>query len=734
MRRRTFLIGAAAITGGVAFGAYRIAAPHANPLLADLKPGEAAFTPYIKITSEGIILITPHAETGQGAQTMQAALIAEELDVDLDEVTLSFGAPDPAYYNTALAGDAAPFAPFDTGATATAARGAMGAAFKTLGLMITGGSTSAPDSYAKLRHAGAIARETLKRAAAEEAGVDIAALATKGGAVILPDGMRVPYTALAARAARTPLADPPLRDPSDWRILGKPFVHHTNMAKSTGTQVYGIDRTLPGMLHAAIRLSPRRSAVQTVDDTAARAMRGVSDVLEITGGLAVLADNTWRAFQAAGALEVTWAPAPYPAEMDAHWQAVTSSFTGDHLDRTWRAEGTLPADMDAPMEYRAPYLAHAPLEPLSALIRVDENAAEVWAGHQMPRFAQGRIAEIAGCRPEDVTFHNQITGGSFGHRLELDFLTHAAEIAMQRRGTPIKLTYLREEDFRADYLRPLGMARAQGAVEDGRVTAFSLDIAMPSVTASQMGRLGLPAAGPDPQIAAGAWVMPYAIPALHVRAFRVEGLAPVSSWRAVGASSAGFFAEGALDELIHRAGADPMLERLRLCNNRVHRKALEAVAEMSDWGAKRPDGTGLGVALVESFGVPCAQVVEVQQTAGGIRIIRVWAAADVGRILDPVNFEAQVQGGIIWGLGHAMNAEVTFAGGAPEQENYDTHPGMRLWQCPEIEVRGLENGPVLRGIGEPGVPPAPPALANAIFAATGTRLREMPFQRQIEFA
>ncbi|MFY9237818.1 MAG: molybdopterin cofactor-binding domain-containing protein [Roseovarius sp.] len=731
MRRRAFLIGAVAITGGVAFGAYRLARPHGNPLLAGLKPGEAAFTPYIKITEVGITLITPHAETGQGAQTMQAALIAEELDVELDQVTLSFGAPDPAYYNTALASDAAPFAPFDTGLVAEAARGVMGTAFKALGVMVTGGSTSAPDSYVKLRHAGAVARETLKRAAADETGLDIATLVTKGGAVILPDGTRLPYTALAARAASTPLADPSLRDPSDWRILGKPFSRHDTVPKSTGTQVYGIDQTLPGMLHAAIRLSPRRSALESYDATAARAMRGVEDVLEIPGGLAVLADNTWRAFKAAEALEVTWAPAPYPPEMDAHWQAVSESFTDERLDRAWRSDGTLP-EMDEALEYRAPYVAHAPLEPLSAMIRVEDAHAEVWAGHQMPRFAQDKIAEIVGCNPEDVTFHNQMTGGSFGHRLEMDFLKHAAQIAIRRPGTPIKLTYRREEDFRTDYLRPLGIARAQGAVENGRVTALSLDIAMPSTTASQMGRLGQPAPGPDPQIVAGAWVMPYAIPALHVRAFRVPELAPVSSWRAVGASSAGFFAESALDELIHRAGAEPMDERLRLCQSPVHRKTLEAVAEMSDWGT-RADGIGLGVALVESFGVPCAQVVEVMQTPEGLKVTRVWAAADVGRVLDPVNFEAQVSGGIIWGLGHAMSAEVTFADGAPAQENYDTHPGMRLWQCPRIEVRGLENGPTLRGIGEPGVPPAPPALANAIFAATGQRLRQMPFSHYVDF-
>jgi len=253
------------------------------------------------------------------------------------------------------------------------------------------------------------------------------------------------------------------------------------------------------------------------------------------------------------------------------------------------------------------------------------------------------------------------------------------------------------------------------------------------VTASQAGRLGQPAPGPDSQIPAGAWNMPFAIPNLRVRGYKVPELAPISSWRSVGASTAGFFAEGFLDELIHAAGADQMDERIRLCNNDIHRKVLQTVAEMSGWGSDLGPRRGRGVALVESFGVPVAEVVEVTDTDQGIKIDKVFVAADVGKVIDPINFDNLVKGGVVWGLGHAMNCEITYSDGIAEQTNFHAHEGMRMHQCPAIEVHGLENAPKIRGIGEPPVPPAAPALANAIFAATGQRLREMPFNKFIDF-
>ena len=745
LTRRALLAGSAAIVGGVAFGTYKIATPHKNPLLNDLAPNETSFNPHIKITNDAITLVVNHADKGQGVQSAQAVLIAEELDVDLDQVTLTFGRPDPAYYNTAMASEAVPFMSFDQGFVAETLRAAAGGAIKLMGLQLTGGSTSIPDQFDKLRFAGAVARETLKQAACSLHNVPIAQLRTEKGAVILPDGTRLAYTALAQHAAGiAPVTDVVLRDPHEWRLIGQTQPRTDMPAKITGQQKFGIDLTLPGMVHATVRTNPRKGAgMRRVDATKARAMRGVQDVFEITNGVAVIADNTWRAFQAANAIAVDWAPATYPAEQDDHWAEVAASFTPDRLDRAWRSDGA-PEDHLAETpetapdgiltaEYRAPYVAHAPLEPLSALVLIKDGEVDVWTGHQAPGFLIEKVSEQTGVPVGNVRFHNQFMGGSFGHRLELAFVLQAVEVAQRVPGTPVKMTYSREEDFAQDFPREIGMARAQGRVGGGQVQALGLDIASPSPVSSQMGRLGMPVPGPDMQIVAGAWNMPYVVPHLRVRGYRVPELAPVSSWRSVGASIAGLFGESFLDELIHAAGADPMAERLRLVNHPVHRAVLEAVAEMSNWGSALPANAGRGVALVESFGVPTATVVEVHATDAGIKIMQAWVAADVGRVVDPGNLESQLSGGAIWGLGHAMNAEITYADGMAEQENYYDHAGMRLHQCPKVTVRALENAKTLRGAGEPAVPPAAPALANAIFAATGQRLRQMPFNNDIDF-
>ncbi|WP_299405030.1 molybdopterin cofactor-binding domain-containing protein [uncultured Roseobacter sp.] len=739
MTRRGLMIGAAAIAGGVAFGTYRVMTPHANPLAKGLAPDAASFNPFVRVTPQGITLIAQHVDVGQGAASMQAALIAEEMDIAFGQFEIEQARPDPAYYNTAMADEAVPFMSTDTGRVAETMRGAMGAMIKLMGTQVTGGSTSVPDSFDKLRRAGAVARETLKAAAAVETGVPVDELRTSQAAVILPDGTEIAYTALAATAATLePVTDVALRDASAWQLIGKPMRRLDIVAKSTGQQTYGIDLKIDGMVLGAVRCNPRKGgALNGFDASAAEAMRGVQQIVPLANGVAVIAENTWYALQALEVIDYDWGPAPYPAEQDDHWAAVAQAFAPDALDRVWRDDGDASSAVtdtpDVTVEYRAPYVAHQPLEPLSAVVRVTETQADVWASHQMPRFVQQRVAEQTGLAADQVVFHNQFAGGSFGHRLEFDNIDRATEVAMQLKGTPVKLMFSREEDFAQDYPRQIGMARAKGAVQDGQVTALDLEIATPSAVRSQMGRVGLPVPGPDTQIAAGAWNAPYAIPHFRVAAYAAPELALTSSWRSVGASTAGFFGESALDEVIHAAGADPMAERLRLVNDPVAKAVLEAVAEMSNWGSALSAGKGRGVALVNSFGVPVAEVIEVTQTAEGLRIDHVYVAADVGRIVDPVNFENQVQGGVIWGLGHAINSEITFSDGQVEQSNYYDAEGMRLYQAPEIHVRGLENAEKIRGIGEPPVPPAAPALANAIFAATGQRIREMPFNRHIDF-
>lgn len=737
--RRAFLVGSAAVAGGVAFGTYLLVRTPENPNLADLAEGAASFNPWVRIDASGVTLITPHADIGQGAASMQAALIAEEMDLEWADFDIDFGRPAPAYWNTAMGSEGAPLLPWDDSFGARTMRTAMDGLMKVIGMQGTGGSTSTPDSFVKLREAGAMARETLKLAASARMGVAVADLRTEAGAVHLPDGTLIPYTELAAEAARIePVQGTPLRDPSTWRLIGQEMPRLDIMAKTTGAPIYGIDLELPGMARASVRMNPRKGgALNGFDVSTAEAMPGVERILEIPGGVAVIASNTWYAMQALDAIEYDWGPAPYAPEQTDHWAALEAGFTDEHLDSEWLNIGDVEADMPGAQvleaEYRVPYVAHQPLEPLNAIVLVEDDCVQVWTGHQMPRFLQQQIAAITGHDAEQVTLHNQYSGGSFGHRLELDYVKQATHIAMQMRGTPVKMTYSREEDFAQDFPRQITMGRGRGAVLDGQVISYDTQIASPSVLRSQTGRLGQSLPGPDSQIAAGIWQQPYGFENARMRAYAVEGLSPVSSWRSVGASANGFVGESFLDELIHAAGADPLEERIRLCTlDDISRRVLEAVGEMSNWGDALPDGTGRGVALVHAFGVPCAEVVEVTSTDLGIKINRVWVAADVGRVVDPVNFDNIVKGGVIWGLGHAINSEITYTDGIADQTNFHAHEGLRMHQTPEIVVRGFENGPV-RGIGEPPVPPAPPALANAIFAATGQRIREMPFWNHIDF-
>ncbi len=738
--RRSFLIGSAAIAGGVAFGVYAARKPFENPNLDELPEGSASFNPWVIVDSQKVQLIAPHADKGQGVFSAQAALICEELDIELDQVEVSFGMPDKAYYNTAITDAMAGYPLYDTSPTAERMRGILGGVVKlAMPMMATGGSSAIPDSYDKLRKAGAVARETLKQAASQQSGVPVEQLKTARGAVILPDGTELAYTKLAGVAATiAPVTDVALRDPKDWRLLGKPMPRLDMVEKSTGTLTYGIDFRTKGMLHATVKVNPRQGGVMnSYDASAAKGMPGVQKILEITGGVAVVADNTWNAIQAANAIEFDWGAAPYPAEQAEHWEHLAGIFTEDHLNAEARVEGDVEAaeGEEVSGEYRSPYIAHAPLEPLNATMLVTDERVDIWTGHQVQTMLEQIIADITGHDVENVHLHNHFIGGSFGHRLEFDFVKQTAEIANQMRGTPVQMTYSREEDFAHDFPRHITMGRGVAKHKDGQITSLDVQIAGQSVLRSQMGRMGMSMPGPDTQLHEGAWDAPnFNLPNLRVRSYVTEELAPVSSWRAVGAGPNVFIYETLLDEAIHAAGADPLQERIRLMGHEVSVKVLEAVGEMCSWnGPKIGENRGRGVAYGFSFGVATVAVVEVTNTEAGIKLDHVWLAADVGQVIDPVNLENLAQGGIVFGLGHAINCEITYADGMAEQANYYDHEGMRMWQCPPITFRALQNSPKIRGLGEPPIPPSAPALGNAIFAATGQRIREMPFNKHIDF-
>ncbi|MBJ3763495.1 xanthine dehydrogenase family protein molybdopterin-binding subunit [Maribius pontilimi] len=734
--RRTFLIGSAAVAGGVAFGTYLVVRDPKNPLLDFVSEREAAITPYVILDATGVTLVTPRAELGQGATSLQAALLAEEMDLDWQSIRTVPGPPSPAYYNAVVAGEGLPIAATDDGYLARTGRAAGGALAKVLGLQITGGSSTVPDAFDKLRAAGAVAREVIVSAAAAETGLDRDTLHTEAGHVVLPDGTRLPYGALALAAARIPVPDEvALRDPSEWRLLGTEFTGLETRAKSTGQARFGIDFDLPGMLYAAIRQPPVQGSIATkIDDSAARAVRGVEDVVRLTSGIAVIATSTYPAMKAAKALRIIWSDVA-GEDSSRTFGRLAAAITADARDSRFRDDGTLPdRAADMAQTYTVPYLAHAPLEPMSATAQFADGVLRIWTSTQVPLFLRDKAADLVGVAKDAVEVTVLPGGGSFGRRLELDYALQAAELATRTQGRPVKLTWTREEDMTHDFPRPAALAEARGWVADGRVQALDLAIAAPSTAASQMGRLGFPSAGPDVAIVAGAWDQPFAPPAIRVTGYRAPEAVGVSSWRSVGASANVFFHESALDELIHAAGADPLAERLRLCTHAPSIRVLEEVGALSDWGSSLPDGHGRGVAFCLSFGVSVAEVVEVATTARGIKLIRAFAVAELGRVLDPVNCENQMQGGLAWGLGHAMFAKLTYKDGVPQQTNFDSYRALRMPQCPDLVVRALETTDRIRGIGEPTVPPAAPALANAIFAATGQRIRALPLADHIAFA
>ena len=732
--RRTFLIGSAAVVGGVAFGVWSYRKPLENPLTTD---EGGVITPYVLINAEGVTIITPRAEMGQGIHSTLAALVAEELDLPWDQVRVMHGPPAKAYYNSALLKEAVPFAPTDQSWLAETARDAMAIPAKFLGVQMTGGSTSIPDGFDKMRAAGAVARAALVAAASREWGIAASELTTENGFVLAPDGQRLSYLALAARAAEAPLPDaPPLKPRSAWKLLGTSLPRVDMAGKATGTATYAGDIRLPGTVFATVKRNPAQGAAMIrYDAKSAETMAGVIKIVPLDDGVAVVARTTWEAFQAADAIVFEWGAAPYAKTSQEMREQIAASFTADALEGTWRDQGDVgqPAEQTLEAEYTVPHLAHATMEPQQATALYTAGRLRIWAGSQAPGFARDKAAAVVGLPPDQVDFETTLLGGGFGRRGEYDISVQAAAIAKAMEGTPVVVTWSREEDMSHGMYRPMATGRVQAGLSKERITRFDFATAAPSIMESFGARMGLPAAGADQTLVQGAWEMPYDIPNYRVAAYRAPKSVPLGFWRSVGASYNAFFHDSAIDELAHLAGADPLEFRLAHLDHDPSRQVLRAVAEMSNWSQPR-QGRALGVAYAFSFGVPAAEVIEVEDTPDGIRITNAWAAVDVGIALDPRNIEAQVSGAMVFGLSAAIRGEITFADGAVEQQNFWDYEPMRMGQTPAIEVRILESGNQITGIGEPGTPPAAPALANALFALKGQRARSLPLSKHFTFA
>lgn len=750
--RRTFLIGTGVIAGGLAVGFYAASRPWPNPLEDELAEGETTFNPYVLVGRDGrITVIVPRAEMGQGVTTTLAALVAEELGVPVSAVIVEHGPASGAYYNSAAMEDSGPFPLFAESFVAETSRKVSKQLGRVLGLQITGGSTSVRDAFDKMRHAGAMARHLLFAAASGELGVSTDTLSFEGTDIAGPEGKRVAIAEIApAAAALEPPANIALKDPSEWAILGRSQPRIDALAKVTGAPIFGIDVDLPDMVHGTVRMSPRFGAgIRTADTTAAESMPGVIKIVRLEThygtGFGVIAETTWAAFKAAEAIELEWDDAPYPRDSEAIMNVFRKAATGDWRGSSWRDDGDVetafadaPSDSVLTADYEVPYLAHAAMEPMNATAQFRDGKLEIWAPNQAPTLLQMVCGELVGVDADAVTVNTTYLGGGFGRRAEADFAIYATLLAKEAEGRPVKVTWTREEDTSHDAYRPAAAGRFRARVgSDGMPEAVDMRIATPSIMKSVGKRLfpSLPMGGPERLLTEGAFDQPYKIPNYRVTGIETAVAIPVGFWRSVGNSFNGFFHESFLDEIAEKGGQDPIEMRLKLMADYPLAVAvMEKLAEISGWGESLPSGKAKGVAFTLSFGSWVGEVVQVAQSPDGIRVEKVWAAAEIGRALDPGIVMAQFESAIVFGLSSAIGQEISFSDGMVEQQNFYDFDALRIGQCPEIELAILENGDKLGGVGEIGTPPVIPALANAVYALTGQRIRKLPLNREVDFA
>jgi isoquinoline 1-oxidoreductase beta subunit len=715
MSRRHLLFASAAAGGGFLLGLHLDAVPRV--LAAAANGAEPAFAPnaFIRIGSDGrVTLIMCQVEMGQGTYTSMPMLLAEELEVGLDQVHLEHAPPDDKLYANPALGD-----------------------------QETGASTSVRMFYEPLRRAGATARTMLVAAAAQSWKVDPASCRAQRGVVThTPSGRKRSYGALAETAAKLPVpAQVALKNPKDFKLIGTPAKRLDTPAKVNGTAQYGIDVRLPGLRIATVAASPVVGGkVVSVDDTKARAIKGVRQIVRLDDAVAVVADNMWAASQGLAALEIRWDDGPNGTINTAdvvRGLAAAAQSPGVIV----RNEGDAPAVLaGAPNKvesvYEAPFLAHATMEPMNCTVRLSPDLCEIWTGTQVITRAQRGAARVTGLPPDRVIVHNHFLGGGFGRRLEFDNVPQAVRIAQQVDG-PVKVIWSREEDIQHDVYRPSYYDRMSAAVNaQGQPTAWMHRIVGPAILARY-----LPAAfkdGIDPDAVDSAEQLLYDIPAIRVEFVRhEEPVLNTGFWRGVGNTHNNFVIESFMDELAAAAKQDPVAYRRGLLHKSPRAQAvLDAASAASGWGKPVAEGRGRGVSVLYcSWGSYLAAIAEVSVSkAGEVRVHRVVCAVDCGTVVNPDTVKAQIEGGIIFGISGALWGEVTLERGRVQQSNFHDVRVLRINEAPAIEVHLVRNLEAPGGIGEPGTAVTAAALANAVFAATGKRIRKLPLENQLRSA
>ncbi len=706
--RRGLLGGGAALVLGFALPATGLAANRKKALKTAARAGVvtavAQFQPsaWLRITPDNrVTVVCGSAEMGQGVLTAIPMLVAEELDADWAQVRVEQAPADKAYNNPLF------------------------------GMQATGGSTTVRAHWEPVRKAGAAARAMLVAAAAEQWKVSADQCRTEAGHVISASGKKLSYGALALAAAKLPVPEnPPLKAAKDFKILGQPKRRLDTPAKLNGSAKYGIDVVVPGMLVAVMARAPQPGAkVRTLDDSAAKAVRGVKQVISIPHGVAVLAEGYWAARKGRDALKIDW---DLGALADLSTEKITAQLTEGA-----RAGGSVaiakgdsrPASATRVVEatYSVPYLAHATMEPLNCTAWVRGEDVDIWAGTQSQGPVQGILGQVAQVQPARVKVHTMMLGGGFGRRFASDFVIDATLLS-KLSGKPVKLIYSREDDMMAGFYRPAAVAHFSGALDaQGALKSLTAGVSSPSIMAAS-GFMKIPDNGVDAFAMEGVADQPYDIEHLKLEYGRREPGPQVWFWRSVGHSQNIFFIEGFIDELAAAAGKDPYEFRRALLDKQPRYKAvLEAAAQQAGWGQPLPAGVFRGIAVAQSFGSYVAEVAEVSVAADGTpKVHRVVAAVDCGMTVNPEIIRRQIEGGIVFGLSAALYGKLDFKDGRLEQSNFHNYPVLRLTEMPQVEVHILPSSEKPGGIGEPGTPPAAPAVVNAIFAATGKRLRQLP--------
>ncbi|EIF32884.1 aerobic-type carbon monoxide dehydrogenase, large subunit CoxL/CutL-like protein [Burkholderia sp. Ch1-1] len=753
LKRRTFLLGGAGAVGALLVG-WSVLPPGQRLTTSMPLPAQGtqvALNGWVKISADNSVTIMMcKAEMGQGIHTGLAMLLAEELDADWSQVRVEDSPIDRIYNSVQNIIDDLPFRPDDDSAIKRATVWMTRKVVREAGTMMTGGSSSINDLWTPMREAGASARAMLIGAAAAQWKVPAGECRAEGGQVLHPSGHKASFGELSSMAAQQPLPrQVALKDPADFKLIGKPVRRIEAASKINGTARFGIDALPDGLLYASVVMCPTLGgSVARFDATAAGKMPGFIKAFAVapynggTGGVAVIADNPFRAMNAVTAVAVDWhdGPAAKLSNADVDRRLAQALDDGDghayyHLGDVDAALSRAARTVSA--EYRAPYLAHGAVEPPNCTVQVTDGSATVWVSTQMPALARHHVSKVLDLDTDKVDVQTLLLGGAFGRRLELDFIAQAAAIAREGGGRPVQTIWSRAQDFTHDFYRPACVSRLKAGFDnDGKLVAWQATSASQAIVPESLARYyGVPRIPIDKTTCEGAFDQPYEWPAARVAHKIVELPVPVGFWRSVGHSHQAFFTEGFTDELAVAAGQDPIAFRAALlAQHPRHLAVLRRVAALSDWGhslTHAADGAlrARGVALHEAFGSVVAQVAEVSIGPDkGIRVHRVVCVIDCGMPVNPNLIRQQMESAIVFGLSTALQDEITLVNGQVQQKNFVDFPVVRINDCPVIDTDIMPSQMHPQGVGEPGVPPVAPAVANAVFALTGQRLRSLPLK------